>query len=136
MTHPERHKPGPKPPPDCPHCDKPKSATLYNPREWFHDQQVCSEECGKAWRNSSKRWRMELETCQSAMASLEEREIECRRELQAALERENSDAPSEQGSVVAHPDQDARETHSAGDGVVEAVRHAASETESVQGTNE
>lgn len=72
----------------CPNCAKPDSARSSSTR-WGHDYMCCSEECGLAFRDSSKRCHLELDKLYRIQADAHRRVEEWSKTQEAALYREN-----------------------------------------------
>ena len=68
-------------------CGKPDAARMGS-TEWGHDWICCSDECGKRFTNSPKRWALEVNRAEVALDFAKDKLESCRRQLQQAKDRE------------------------------------------------
>lgn len=79
----QRHEAAP-----CPNCGRPDSARMVGGR-WGHNHMCCSDECGLAFANSSKRCQIELDSLYRAQDETAKGIEHWGAALTAALYREN-----------------------------------------------
>lgn len=70
----------------CPNCGT--GEAYMSSSVWGHDHSCCSDACGMAFRDSSRRWKLEVESARSRVYWAKKEHAEAKRCLVEALDRE------------------------------------------------
>lgn len=73
---------------DCPNCGKERGGHTGN-STWGHRFYCCSEACGRAFRDSSIRWELEVGNAEQALRAAALRLASCESDLAKAMKREH-----------------------------------------------